>query len=118
MLAISSAPAAAFTLASPSLAPPVAAGNVDHVWWDRWGRWHPNHPYGGPGWGWRPHRHCSRGATCTATTDTPPRLNATGPSPRSRFALLPDCGEKGPHKAQPSILAISASDTSKLAETF
>jgi hypothetical protein len=61
MLAISSAPAAAFTLASPSLAPPVAAGNVDHVWWDRWGRWHPNHPYGGPGWGWRPHRHCWRG---------------------------------------------------------
>ena len=58
MLAIFAAPASAFTLASPSLAPPVAAGNVDHVWWDRWGRWHPNHPYWGPGWGWRPHRHC------------------------------------------------------------
>jgi len=54
MLAISSAPASAFTLAAPSLAPPVAAAGVDQVWWDRWGRWHPGHP----GWG---HRHCWRG---------------------------------------------------------
>jgi hypothetical protein len=58
MLAISSAPASAFTLASPSLEAPVAGANVDKVWWDRWGRWHPNHPYWGPGWGWHPHRHC------------------------------------------------------------
>ena len=62
MLAISAAPASAFTLASPSLAPQIAAGNVDHVWYDRWGRWHPNHPYWGPRWGygpgWYPHRHC------------------------------------------------------------
>ena len=35
MLAISSAPASAFTLASPSLAAPVAGANVDRVWWDR-----------------------------------------------------------------------------------
>jgi hypothetical protein len=53
MLAISSAPASAFTLTSPSLAPPVAGANVDQVWWDRWGRWHP-----GPRWGWGHHRHC------------------------------------------------------------
>ncbi len=55
MLAISSAPASAFTLASPSLEAPVAGANVDRVWWDRWGRWHP-----GPRWGWG-HRHCWRG---------------------------------------------------------
>jgi hypothetical protein len=58
MVAISSVPASAFTLASPSLEAPVAGANVDKVWWDRWGRWHPNHPYWGPGWGWHPHRHC------------------------------------------------------------
>jgi len=61
MLAISSAPASAFTLASPSLQAPVAGANIDKVWWDRWGRWHPNHPYWGPGpgpWGWHPHHHC------------------------------------------------------------
>ena len=57
MLAISSAPASAFTLASPSLEAPVAHANVDRVWWDRWGRWHP-----GPRWGWGyHHRHCWRG---------------------------------------------------------
>ena len=57
MLAISSAPASAFTLASPSLEAPVAGANVDRVWWDRWGNWHP-----GPRWGWGPpHRHCWRG---------------------------------------------------------
>ena len=63
MLAISSAPASAFTLASPSLEAPVASANVDRVWWDRWGRWHPGPRwgYGGPGpWGYH-HRHCWRG---------------------------------------------------------
>jgi hypothetical protein len=60
MLAMSSAPASAFTLSSPSLQAPVAGGDVDKVWWDQWGHWHPNHPYWGPGpgWGWHPHRHC------------------------------------------------------------
>jgi len=65
MLAISSAPASAFTLGSPSLAAPVAGANVDKVWWDRWGRWHPGPGPGywgpGPGWGpgpWGPHRNC------------------------------------------------------------
>ena len=53
MLTLSmTAPASAFTLASPSLAAPVAAQHVDKVWWDRWGRWH-------GGWGYR--RHCWRG---------------------------------------------------------
>ncbi len=47
LLAASSGPSAAFTLSSPSLERPVAAAGVEHVWWDRWGRWHPN------GWGWR-----------------------------------------------------------------
>jgi hypothetical protein len=53
----------AFTLSAPSLAQPVAAADVQHVWWDRWGRWHrpwvrrwgwgPRWGYG-PGWGWGP----------------------------------------------------------------
>ncbi|GEM_PF-1851210 len=57
------APASAFTLASPDLGHSFAAdGQVEKVWWDRWGRWHPN--YWGPGWGWGPRpywgprRHC------------------------------------------------------------
>lgn len=53
MLALSATSASAFTLSSPSLAPPVASTNVEHVWWDRWGHWHPNHPYY--------MRHCWRG---------------------------------------------------------
>ena len=77
MLTLSMTPASAFTLASPSLAPPVAAAQIDRVWWDRWGNWH-----SGPRWGggfqpfyqpyyqpdyqpeplYRPnHRHCWRG---------------------------------------------------------
>src|SRR5260370_42133015 len=55
-----SGPAAAFTLSSPSLEQPVAAAGVEQVWWDRWGRWHPNwgghrwgyHPWGYHPWGW------------------------------------------------------------------
>jgi hypothetical protein len=47
LITASSGPSAAFTLSSPSLEQPVAAAGVEHVWWDRWGRWHPN------GWGWR-----------------------------------------------------------------
>ena len=44
-------PSAAFTLSSPSLERPVAAAGIEHVWWDRWGRWHPNRRWG---WGYRP----------------------------------------------------------------
>lgn len=51
MIAASSAPVSAFTLSSPSLAEPVLQADIEHVWWDRWGRWHPNRPWG---WGWRP----------------------------------------------------------------
>jgi hypothetical protein len=57
MLAISSAPASAFTLTSPSLERPVAAADITHVWchWNcgGWGY----HRGWGPGWGWH-HRHC------------------------------------------------------------
>jgi hypothetical protein len=49
---IASAPAEAFTLAAPSQAPVVAGADVDHVWWDRWGRWHPNHYWGRPVYGY------------------------------------------------------------------
>ena len=58
MLALGATSASAFTLNAPSPAPAVAAANIDHVWWDAWGRWHPDRPY----WGWhRPHRECWRG---------------------------------------------------------
>jgi hypothetical protein len=71
VVAAASAPASAFTLSAPSLAAPVASAGVQHVWWDRWGRWHPNHPWGWRRWGWGPGpyaygyygpvRHCWRG---------------------------------------------------------
>jgi hypothetical protein len=70
MLVISASSASAFSLSSPSLQQPMASSHVDHVWWDSWGRWHPNHPYWGPrywgpvapvpGQGWNM-RHCWRG---------------------------------------------------------
>ena len=42
-----SAPASAFTLASPSIGEQFSThGQVDKVWWCRWGRC-------GYGWGWR-----------------------------------------------------------------
>jgi hypothetical protein len=47
MLAVSASPSPGFTLSSPSLERPFAA-DIQQVWWDRWGRWHPNyyyHPY-------------------------------------------------------------------------
>ena len=63
MLAISSAPASAFTLTSPSLEKPVAAADIQHVWchWNC-GGWGYHHGWGpgwgpGPGWGYH-HRHC------------------------------------------------------------
>jgi hypothetical protein len=46
-------PASAFTLASPPLAQPLDASQFQHVWYDRWGRWHPNGYYGyGHGYGY------------------------------------------------------------------
>ena len=70
MLFLTAGPSPAFTLSSPSLDQPVVSGQIEKVWWDRWGYWHPNRP-----WGWRrrawgprppygyygPHRHCWRG---------------------------------------------------------
>jgi hypothetical protein len=61
MIVAASAPASAFTLSSPSLDQPLVSSNIQHVWWDRWGRWRPNRRWAwGPnrrwagGWGWRP----------------------------------------------------------------
>lgn len=45
MLALSLSPASAFTLSSPSLERPVASAQIEKVWWDRWGRWHPGRYY-------------------------------------------------------------------------
>ena len=42
MLALSLSPASAFTLSEPSLSNPAAFSQIDKVWWDRWGNWHPN----------------------------------------------------------------------------
>jgi hypothetical protein len=46
LVAASTSPSSAFTLSSPSLEQPVVTADIQEVWWDRWGRWHPN------GWGW------------------------------------------------------------------
>jgi hypothetical protein len=51
MLAITATSASAFTTSAPSLSTPVAGADIDKVWWDRWGRWHPNGGGWGPGWG-------------------------------------------------------------------
>ena len=65
MLAFSMTPASAFTLSGPSLAQPVAAAQIDHVWWR--GGWGGGWGYGGWGYGWRGgywgpgYRHCWRG---------------------------------------------------------
>ena len=47
LIAAASGPSSAFTLSSPSLDQPVVTADIQQVWWDRWGRWHPNrwHPY-------------------------------------------------------------------------
>jgi hypothetical protein len=51
MLALSLSSASAFTLSGPSLTQPMAAAQIDKVWWRRWG--------------YRPcycgYRHCWRG---------------------------------------------------------
>jgi hypothetical protein len=56
MLALSSGPSSAFTLASPSLERPVAGANIEPVYWRHWG-WHHWgwHHWGWHHWGW--HRH-------------------------------------------------------------
>jgi hypothetical protein len=53
-VAASTGPSPAFTLSAPSLTAPVASAGVEHIWWDRWGRWHPNRPWGWRRWGWGP----------------------------------------------------------------
>ena len=63
MVAVSSAPASAFTLSSPSLAEPVFTADIEHVQWGYWhrpwGYWHRPwgwHPWYRP-WYWRPYYH-------------------------------------------------------------
>ena len=48
MLVLSSGPSSAFTLASPSFERPVAAANIEPVYWHHWG-WHH--------WGWHHWHH-------------------------------------------------------------
>ena len=59
MLALTLSPASAFTLSAPSLEAPVAAAQIDKVWWGGWHHWH-HHFWGRPwaygyGGGWGPH---------------------------------------------------------------
>ena len=56
MLAVSADPSPALTLYSPSLEGPIAAADIQQVWWDSWGRWHPNYyrPYY-YGYGYKPY---------------------------------------------------------------
>ncbi len=56
MLFLTAAPSAAFTLSSssPTLVQPAVSGQIEKVWWDRWGYWHPNRPWGWRRWGWGP----------------------------------------------------------------
>ena len=58
MLALSSGPSSAFTLASPSLERPVSAANIEPVYWHRWG-WHRWgwHRWGWHHWGWHHWHH-------------------------------------------------------------
>ncbi len=66
MLAVSASPSPALTLSSPSLERPFAAAAIQQVWYDRWGRWHPNyyyhpyyyHPYYRPYYSHPYYRHC------------------------------------------------------------
>jgi hypothetical protein len=53
MLALSSGPSSALTLASPSLERTVVAANIELVYWHRWG-WH---RWGWHHWGWHRHWH-------------------------------------------------------------
>jgi hypothetical protein len=48
MLALSSGPSSAFTLASPPLERPAAAANIEPVYWHHWGWRH---------WGWHHWHH-------------------------------------------------------------
>jgi hypothetical protein len=68
VMTLSMTPASAFTLASPFTAQSMADAQIDHVWYDAYGRWHPNgygyaRPYGyGVVHPYAYRRHCWRGA--------------------------------------------------------
>ena len=56
MLALTLSPASAFTLSAPALGQPVAAAQLEKVWWHGgWGWHHPWHHVWGYGGGWGPH---------------------------------------------------------------
>ena len=62
MLTLSMSPASAFMLSGPSLSDSVASGQVQKVWWDRWGNWHRNgHRVSDPSVGDDGHRRCWAG---------------------------------------------------------
>lgn len=61
MFMLSLSPASAFTLSGPSLGEPVASAQIEKVWWDRWGNWHPNHRVADPGPGYSGPRRCWAG---------------------------------------------------------
>jgi hypothetical protein len=48
MLTVSIGPVSAFTLSGPSLETPIASAQIERVWWDRSGRWHPDYYDDGP----------------------------------------------------------------------
>jgi hypothetical protein len=58
MMALTAAPASAFTLSSPSLAPAVAHADIDQVWWRH--RWHRHYWHRDCWRGPRGHLHCHR----------------------------------------------------------
>lgn len=70
MLTISTAPASAFTLSSPSIEKSFTGAQIDKVWWRRpgWG-WRGGYGWRGYGYGWRGYGwrypygygHCWRG---------------------------------------------------------
>jgi hypothetical protein len=54
MVAMTAAPADAFTLSAPSLENKVATAEIQQVYWCRWGNCHPGWGWHRPwGWGWR-----------------------------------------------------------------
>ncbi len=97
MLALSSAPSPAFTLSSPSLERPVAAADIEPVWWH--GGWH--HGWHGGwhrnwhrGWGWHGgwHRWVRAGARDMA-------LDRAGIAGGPRGACAAAAGSEGPRES-------------------
>ena len=104
MLAASSASSPAFTLSAPSLERPVAAADVESVYWRHWGGWH-----GGwhRGWGWHGGWHrwgWGRGGV-RAIMATDRAGIAGGPRGASAAAAGSEASELGV-SARPSVLLL------------